>query len=209
MTLELTTGRVAGGGRLTTMPTRSDTSQASDAVLVVALARYDQAALSEVYERHSGAVFALARRLVRDRALAEEVTQEIFLRLWNRPERFDADRGSLRAFLLADTHGRSIDLLRSELARKDREEREAQKMPTQPSSVEGEVLSRVTSETVRAAVSSLSEREREAIELAYFGGLSYREVAGRLGEPEGTVKSRIRSGMKRLRAELVTAGIPA
>ncbi len=129
--------------------------------------------------------------------------------MWNRPERFDADRGSLRAFLLADTHGRSIDLLRSELARKDREEREAQKMPTQPSSVEGEVLSRVTSETVRAAVSSLSEREREAIELAYFGGLSYREVAGRLGEPEGTVKSRIRSGMKRLRAELVTAGIPA
>lgn len=176
--------------------------EASDAALVVALARYDQTALATVYERHSGAVFALARRLVRDRALAEEVTQEIFLRLWNRPERFDPERGALRSFLLADTHGRSIDMLRSELARKDREEREARVAPAVPRTVEGEVLSRVTSETVRAAIASLKEGERKAIELAYFGGLTYREVAEHLGEPEGTIKSRIRSGMARLRVEL-------
>lgn len=180
---------------------------ASDAALVVALARYDQAALATVYERHSGAVFALARRLVRDRALAEEVTQEIFLRLWNRPERFDPERGALRSFLLADTHGRSIDMLRSELARKDREEREGRVAPAAPRTVEGEVLSRVTSESVRAAISSLKESERKAIELAYFGGLTYREVAEELGEPEGTVKSRIRSGMARLRVELKAAGV--
>lgn len=182
-------------------------SEASDAALVVALARFDQAALAQVYDRHSGAVFALSRRLVRDRALAEEVTQEIFIRLWNRPERFDPERGSLRAFLLADTHGRSIDMLRSELARKDREEREAQVAPVPQRTVEGEVLSRVTSETVREAVGALKEGERKAIELAYFGGLTYREVADQLGEPEGTVKSRIRSGMQRLRVELSAAGL--
>ena len=181
----------------------------SDASLVVAIARFDQAALATLYERHSGAVFALSRRLVRDRSLAEEVTQEIFLRLWNRPERFDAERGSLRAFLLADTHGRSIDALRSELARKGREEREAQTAPVAPRTVEGEVLSRVTSETVRAAISTLKDGERKAIELAYFGGLTYREVAERLGEPEGTVKSRIRTGMQRLRSELTAAGVMA
>ena len=180
---------------------------ASDAALVVALARYDQRALATVYERHSGAVFALARRLVRNRALAEEVTQEIFLRLWNRPERFDPDRGTLRSFLLADTHGRSIDMLRSELARKDREEREGRVAPAAPKTVEGEVLSRVTSESVRAAISALKENERRAIELAYFGGLTYREVAAELGEPEGTIKSRIRSGMARLRVELKSSGV--
>lgn len=182
-------------------------SEMSDAALVVALARYDQAALATVYERHSGAVFALARRLVRDRALAEEVTQEIFLRLWNRPERFDPERGALRSFLLADTHGRSIDMLRSELARKDREEREARIAPAAPKTVEGEVLSRVTSESVRAAIAALKDGERQAIELAYFGGLTYREVAKQLGEPEGTIKSRIRSGMARLRVELKSSGV--
>lgn len=179
----------------------------SDAALVVSLARFDQAALASIYERHGGAVFALARRLLRDRTLAEEVTQEIFMRLWNRPERFDPDRGSLRAFLLADTHGRSIDLIRAERSRRAREEREAMLTPAATTSVETEVLSRATSEHVRAAIETLGEGERRAIELAYFGGMTYREVAGHLGEPEGTVKSRIRTGMRRLRAELTTAGV--
>ena len=99
-------------------------AERSDASLVLAVARFDQGALSELYERHGTAVFALARRLVKSRELAEEVTQEIFMRLWNRPERFDPERGALRSFLLADTHGRSIDMLRSELARKEREKKE-------------------------------------------------------------------------------------
>ncbi len=179
----------------------------SDAALVVAIGRFDQAALSEVYERHGGAVFALARRLLRRRDLAEEVTQEIFMRLWTRPERFDAERGALRTFLLSDAHGRSIDLLRSELARRAREEREGRLVPEPQHDIESEVIARVASAEVRAALGALASAEREAITLAYFEGLSYRQVAQRLGQPEGTVKSRIRSGMQRLRTELAAAGV--
>lgn len=178
----------------------------SDAALVVAIGRFDEAALAEAYERHGTAVFALSRRLLRSRDLAEEVTQEIFLRLWNRPERFDPDRGSLRSFLLADAHGRSVDALRSETARKRREETQGRLEPLHAPSVEGEVWSRVASATVREAVAALSDGERKAIELAYFGGYSYREVAELLGEPEGTVKSRIRTGMRRLKGHLDASG---
>ena len=95
--------------------------EASDGALVVAIARYHQEALAEAYRRHGGAVYALARRLVVDQALAEEVVQEIFLRLWTRPDRYDAERGSLRSYLLAQSHGRAVDILRSETSRKRRE----------------------------------------------------------------------------------------
>jgi RNA polymerase sigma-70 factor (ECF subfamily) len=179
----------------------------SDAALVVAIGRFDEPALASLYDRHGGAVFALSRRLLNSRTLAEEVTQEIFLRLWNRPERFDPDRGTLRAFLLADTHGRSIDLLRSEAARRDRETREGRLAPEPAFNLEAEVLGNVRAETIRNALAELTDGERRAIELAYFGGLTYREVAEELGEPEGTVKSRIRTGMKRLRVQLTAAGV--
>lgn len=182
-------------------------SEPSDAALVVAVARFDQAALSVLYERHSTSVFALARRLVKSRELAEEVTQEIFMRLWNRPERFDPERGALRSFLLADTHGRSIDMLRSEIARKEREKKEQLMDVRQTADVESQVWSNVASEEIRAAVATLSEGERKAIELAYFSGFTYRQVAEALGEPEGTVKSRIRSGMKRLKGQLAATGV--
>ena len=182
-------------------------NEPSDAALVVAIGRYDEAALATLYERHGTAVFALSRRLLTSRDMAEEVTQEIFLRLWNRPQRFDPDRGSLRSFLLSDTHGRSIDMLRSERARKDREIREGRMAPSQSRDIEGEVWSKVASEQVRAAIATLSDGERKAIELAYFGGYTYREVATMLGEPEGTIKSRIRTGMKRLRISLTAAGV--
>lgn len=179
----------------------------SDASLVVAVARFDQGALSELYDRHGNAVFALARRLVKSRELAEEVTQEIFMRLWNRPERYDPDRGALRSFLLADTHGRSIDMLRSELARKEREKKEFVMDVRHSADIDTQVWSNVASEEIRAAVAALADGERKAIELAYFSGYTYRQVAEALGEPEGTVKSRIRSGMKRLKGQLSAAGV--
>jgi len=152
-------------------------------------------------------VYGLARRLLQVENLAEEVVQEVFLRLWNQPDRYDPARGSLRSFLLAHTHGRAVDLLRSEGARRQREEREARVTAEGGYDLDHEVWDMATAERVRSALSNLPQGERAAIELAYFGGLTYREAAGRLGEPEGTVKSRIRTGLKRLRGELAAAGV--
>jgi RNA polymerase sigma-70 factor (ECF subfamily) len=180
---------------------------ASDASLVVAIGRYREDALAEAYRRHAGAVFGLARRVLSDQAAAEEIVQEIFLRLWNDPQRFDPERGSLRSFLLAQTHGRSVDLLRSDSSRRQRETREAKAAATAGYDIEHEVWDLAVADRVKQAVSVLPDDERRAIELAYFGGHTYREVAVVLGTPEGTVKSRIRVGLKRMRASLVDIGM--
>lgn len=181
--------------------------QASDATLVVSIARYHEDALAEVYRRHAGAVFALARRLLSDRTLAEEIVQEVFLRLWNDPDRFDPQRGSLRSYLLAQCHGRSVDLIRSESSRRRREEKELTLAAEAGYDLEREVWDMAVGDRVKNALRVLPEGEREAILLAYFGGHTYREVADLLDTPEGTVKSRIRSGLKRMRGDLVAVGI--
>lgn len=178
----------------------------SDAQLIVQIGRYEQAALAEAYRRHGGSVAALAQRLIRRPDMAEEVVQEIFVRLWNNPERFDPDRGSLRAFLLSQTHGRSIDLIRSEEARKRREDRDHQRTVDAGYDLEHEVMDLAVATRVKDALKDLPEGERSAIVMAYFGGYTYREAAEILGEPEGTVKSRIRSGLKKLRGSLVDVG---
>jgi RNA polymerase sigma-70 factor (ECF subfamily) len=186
---------------------RRDYAEASDAALVVSIGRYQQAALAEAYRRHAGATFGLAKRLLNDHARAEEIVQEVFVRLWNEPSRYDPDRGTLRSFLLAHTHGRSVDMIRADVSRRTREEREAREQADGGYDVAREVWDLALAGHVREALESLQEGEREAIELAYFGGLTYKEVADRLDEPEGTVKSRIRAGLKRLRGELVAAGV--
>jgi len=184
-----------------------DFAGVSDTNLVLAISRYRHDALAEAYRRHAGAVYGLARRLLAEPGRAEEVTQEVFLRLWNNPDRFDPDRGALRSFLLAQTHGRAVDLLRSDTARRAREERHMRLTAEATYDVEREVTDLATADRVRTALGRLPEPEREAIELAYFGGHTYREVATLLHEPEGTVKGRIRSGLKRLRGELAAAGL--
>lgn len=202
-------GRHPDGAQVRTPDVRRELSDVSDATLVVSIARYQQEALAEAYRRHAGAVFGLARRLLRDQARAEEVVQEVFLRLWNDPNRFDPDRGTLRSYLLAQCHGRSVDLIRSDSSRRGREEREAKITAEEGYDVAHEVLDLAVAGHVREALDRLPDGERQAIELAYFGGRTYREVALQLGEAEGTVKSRIRSGLKRLRSELVEVGITA
>lgn len=180
---------------------------ASDAALVVSIGRFRQDALAEAYRRHAGAVFGLAKRLLSDHARAEEIVQEVFVRLWNEPNRFDPDRGTLRSFLLANAHGRAVDLIRSDVSRRRREEREATQTAEAGYDIAHEVWDLTMASHVREAMHVLLDGEREAIELAYFGGLTYREVAERLGDAEGTVKSRIRSGLKKLRSELTKSGI--
>jgi RNA polymerase sigma-70 factor (ECF subfamily) len=179
----------------------------SDAALVVAIGRWREDALAEAYRRHAGALYGLARQVLGDPAIAEEVVQEVFLRLWNEPERFDPERGSLRSFLLAQAHGRAVDMLRADTSRRRREEREARETAEGGYDIEHEVWDVAVAERVKEAVSVLPEDERKAIQLAYFGGRTYREVALALGAPEGPVKSRIRTGLRRMRAELSDAGI--
>ena len=178
-----------------------------DVGLVVAIGRYHEDALAEAYRRHAGAVFALSARMLWERMAAEEVVQEIFLRLWEHPERYDRSRGALRSFLLMDTHARCVDRVRADTRRREREERSARAEMVADYDVDLEAHDLTVAEQVREAMATLSQGEREAIELAYFGGHTYREVARILGQPEGTVKSRIRTGLMRLRTQLLERGI--
>jgi RNA polymerase sigma-70 factor (ECF subfamily) len=181
-------------------------STASDAMLVVAIGRWNESALAEVYRRHGGAVHALAQRVLGSDGRAEDVTQDVFIDLWNRPERYDASRGSLRVFLITVAHGRAVDILRSDSARAGREQRTARETATADYDVESEVWDLAVAAQLKQAILTLSERERRPIELAYFGGHTYREVASLLGEPEGTIKSRIRAGLQQLRVALGQEG---
>ena len=141
------------------------------------------------------------------RPAAEEITQEVFLDLWQHPEKFDAQRGTLRSFLLARTHGKSVDFIRSEMARKRREDRTTRETATAGYDLEHQVWDMAVAEQVKEALEALPEELRQPIELAYFGGHTYREVADMLGAPEGTVKSRIRVGLGKLRVNLAERGV--
>jgi RNA polymerase sigma-70 factor (ECF subfamily) len=184
-----------------------DTELASDANLVVAIARYHQPALAEAYRRHGGAVHSLSRRILRSDPPAEEITQEVFLDLWQHPEKFDAQRGTLRSFLLARTHGKSVDFIRSETSRRRREDRTTRETATAGYDLEHQVWDLAVAEQVKEALVALPTDLRQPIELAYFGGHTYREVATMLGTPEGTIKSRIRVGLGQLRVNLAARGV--
>jgi RNA polymerase sigma-70 factor (ECF subfamily) len=173
-----------------------------DRELAARLVAGDESALREAYRLHAPAVHGLARRVLANPALAEEVVQDVFVRLWEHPERFDVTRGPIRSFLLSMTHSRAVERVRSESS----QQRRASELGRQPARTVDDPARLLEAEeaerAVRNALADLPELQRRPIEMAYFDGLSYREVARELNEAEGTVKYRIRMGMQKLRAEL-------
>jgi len=162
------------------------------------VARGDEAAFATVYDELSARAYGLARRIVRDPALAEEVTQEAMLDAWRLAARFDPDRGSAASWILTITHRRAVDRVRSEQASAQRVRAAATEEVPYDQVVE-EATARLERQQVRRCLDGLTELQREAITLAYYGGYTYREVADLLGAGLPTIKTRMRDGLIRLR----------
>jgi RNA polymerase sigma-70 factor (ECF subfamily) len=175
---------------------------ADDFQLMDAIAARDAEALSALYDRHAPGVMGVCLRILRDRAEAEEVAGDVFIEIWNRAERFDPTRGHPVAYLLSLARSRAIDRLRSRVRRErifsapDAVEARSDADPFQDSSI-AQMRGHL-----EHALADLLPGQRQALELAYFDGMSHTEVAERLGEPLGTVKTRIRQGLLRLRERL-------
>ena len=164
------------------------------------VARGDERAFSELYEQLAPRVFGLARRVLRDPAQAEEVAQEALVEVWRTASRFDPTRGSATAWMLTITHRRAVDRVRSAQAGAERERRvAAASVDTPYDDVVEEVTTNLEQQQVRRCLKSLTDLQREAITLAYYGGNSYREVADLLGTALPTVKTRMRDGLIRMR----------
>lgn len=170
--------------------------------LLLRAGRGDQSAFGELYDELAPMVHGVVLKVVRDPAMSEEVTQEVFVELWRLAARFDGTKGTARSWAATLAHRRAIDRVRSEQASRDRQDRDAQRTVAPHDVVVAEVETTLDVARVRRALAQLSDLQREAVELAYFGGHTYREVAVLLGVAEGTVKSRIRDGLIRLRDEL-------
>ncbi len=159
------------------------------------LADGDARARAEFYDAHAGLAYGLALRVLRDRSDAEDVVQEAFVQVWRQADRYDPARGSPQAWLCAIVRTRALDRLRRRLARREQEEAPEPAASGSAPDREGELA-------VRKALQALSADQRRALELAYYEGLTQSEIARRLGEPLGTIKTRIRTAMIRLREEL-------
>jgi RNA polymerase sigma factor (sigma-70 family) len=169
-----------------------------DATMVDRVAAGDETALATLYDQHVGLLYSLALRVTRDRTAAEDVVQEVFVHVWTHPLTFDETRGSLRSWLGVIAHRRAVDRVRREAAARAREERDHRRTVTAPPDIAEAAATLITSERVREAVRRLPADQRQAIELAYFDGRTFREVAAVLEIAEGTAKSRIRLGLSKL-----------
>jgi RNA polymerase sigma-70 factor, ECF subfamily len=175
----------------------------TDALLVSRLAAGDDHALAEAFDRLGPSVFGAALRVLGDWTAAQDVVQDVFVELWAHPGRYDSAAGSLRTYLTVLARHRAVDMVRSDLRRIARQERHHRLTPGPgPVSPVDEVAAAEAAGLVRAAVRLLPDSQRQVIELAYFGGLSSREVAQAAGIPEGTAKSRLRLALGRLESEL-------
>ena len=170
--------------------------------LLELVARGDEKAFALLYDHASAQVFGLVRRVVRNPALAEEVTQEVFVQVWRTATRFDATAGSAMTWICTIAHRRAVDRVRSEEAHTRRAERYAEAVPVEAAPVSETVLDDLDRVRVRRALDILTPVQRESVELAYYGGYTHVEVASLLDLPLGTVKTRIRDGLIRLRGSL-------
>lgn len=181
-----------------------DLAHLSDEALLALVARSDETALAELYDRFGRVAYGLALRIVRDPSLAEDVVQEAFLSAWRSAGRFVAERSKARTWLLTLVHRRAVDTVRRE------EPRRAEPLEVAPISSgpapDEEAFLRLQRSRVQEALQRLPDAQREAIELAYYGGFTQSQLAERLGQPIGTIKSRMFAGLARLREELEDPG---
>ena len=181
-----------------------DLAHLSDEALVALVARADDGALAELYDRFGHVAYGLALRVVRDPSLAEDAVQEAFLALWRSAARFVPERAKASTWILTVVHRRAVDIVR----REDPRRTEPLEAAPQPSAnlTEDEAWLRLQRTRVQEALRRLPDQQREALELAYFGGFTQSELADRLGEPLGTIKSRMFTGLARLRELLADPG---
>ncbi|MCL4114111.1 UNVERIFIED_CONTAM: hypothetical protein GTU68_023292 [Idotea baltica] len=166
-------------------------------------ARGDEQAFGAIYDRLSSVVYGVALRVVRNPAIAEEVAQEAFVEMWRVAPRFDGSRGSVQGWASTITHRKAVDRVRSEQSRSNREDRDHARDNQRPADSVVETIERAEDRSeVLQALDTLTDNQREAVTLAYFGGHTYREVAVLLDTPEGTVKTRIRDGLTKMRDQL-------
>jgi RNA polymerase sigma-70 factor (ECF subfamily) len=171
----------------------------SDLALIKRVMAGDETALASLYDRYSGIVYSVARRILNDEGAAEEVLQDIFYQLWRTASNFDESRGGLAGWLLVSARNRAIDRLRRRKVSKglDEERPVVVKSNLESSAMQSELINRV-----KGVVLALPEAQRAALELAYFEGLTHTEIAERTGEPLGTIKTRLRSALQTLRQTL-------
>jgi RNA polymerase sigma-70 factor, ECF subfamily len=184
---------------------REKAERLADEELMPLVGDRDPDAFEVLYDRHGGAAYSLAYRIVGDRAAAEEVTQEAFISVWRSGARFDSARGSVRSWLLSVVRNRAIDFLRSRAGRApklDFDDDSALEQRPAEERTEEEALRRETATELRGALGKLPGEQSKVIELAYFGGFSHSEIARILGLPMGTVKGRMRLGLEKIRGEL-------
>jgi RNA polymerase sigma factor (sigma-70 family) len=191
--------------RATEVRPRRDLVHLSDEALLALASRADESALGELYDRYGRVAYGLALRVVRDRALAEDAVQEAFLAVWRSAGSFLAEQGKPSTWILTLVHRRAVDLVRRE-ERRRAEPLEEVAQPTGEATDE-EAWLRAQRQVVQEALRKLPHDQREAIELAYYGGFTQSELAERLGQPLGTIKSRMFTGLRRLRELLAEAGL--
>jgi len=192
----------------TNPPTASarDLAHLSDEALLSLVASSDEGALAELYDRFGRVAYGLALRILRDEALAQDAVQEAFLAIWRSADRFLAERAKASTWILTLVHRRAVDLVRREDRRRG-EPLESAAEPVAPATTEDEAAIGFERRVVQEALRQLTPEQREALELGYYGGLTQSELAERLGQPLGTIKSRMFTGLSRLRDLLAEAGL--